>query len=207
MSNATMIGFGVAGVPAGWLGGRLVARSVPVRPLWCVAGTAVVWCLVGARFGAVPSWWLPVPVLLGWFTVLLTAADLAHRRLPDPVNLSGYPALGAALVVASAWGGVSLGLSAVAGVIVFGGAHFAVHWWRPDALGAGDVKLAGWLGAVLGVLGWSAMALVTVVASGCSLLLRLVPTWRSAGAPHGPGLLAATWLATLFPVLHAAPPP
>jgi len=202
-----MIGFAVAGAPAGWIGSRLLARSVAVRPLWCVAGTAVVWCLVGTRFASLPPWWLPVPVLLGWLTVLLTAADLAHRRLPDSVNLIGYPALGAALVVVSAWGGASLGLAALTGVIVFGGAHFAVHWWRPAALGAGDVKLAGWLGGVLGVLGWSAMALVTVVASGCSLLLRLVPAWRSTGAPHGPGLLVAAWLATLFPVLPATPPP
>ncbi|TDQ01204.1 leader peptidase (prepilin peptidase)/N-methyltransferase [Labedaea rhizosphaerae] len=202
-----MIVSGVAGAPAGWIGSRLLARSVRVRPLWCVVGTATVWCLVGARFGSLPPWWLPVPVLLGWFTVLLTAADLAHRRLPDPVNLLGYPALGAAVVVAASWGGVSLGLAALLGVLVFGGAHLAVHWWRPDALGAGDVKLAGWLGGVLGVLGWPAMVLVTVVASVCSLVLRLAPAWRTTGAPHGPGLLAAAWLATLFPVLPVASPP
>lgn len=206
MDISTTIGSGVAGAPAGWLGARLLARSVAVRPLWCVVGTAAVWSLVGTRFGSLPPWWLPVPVLLGWFTVLLTAADLAHRRLPDPVNLLGYPALGAALVAAAAGGGVPVGVPALAGVVVFGGAHLAVHWWRPSALGAGDVKLSGWLGGVLGVLGWPAVVLVTVSAAVCSVLLRVAPAWRS-GAPHGPGLLAATCLVALFPVLPAPPPP
>ena len=202
----TAIGLGTAGAPAGLFGGRLVARSVDVSPLWCVAGTVALWALAGARWGSVPPWWLPVPVLLGWFTVLLTAADLAHRRLPDRVNLSGYPALGAALAVAATGAGAPLGLHALAGVVVFGGVHLAVHLWRPEALGAGDVKLAGWLGGVLGVVGWSSMVLVTFVAAVCSLLLRLAPAWRS-GAPHGPGLLAATWVVAMFPALPALPPP
>jgi leader peptidase (prepilin peptidase)/N-methyltransferase len=86
---------------------------------------------------------------------------------------------------------------AAAGALLFGGAHALVHRVAPGSLGAGDVKLSGSLGAVLGAAGWSALASAAVLAALLSLVVALV---RKGGrVPHGPALLTATWLCTLFP--------
>jgi leader peptidase (prepilin peptidase)/N-methyltransferase len=148
-----------------------------------------------------PSWWLPVPLLLTWFAVPLVAADLARRRLPDALTLPAYPALGVAVGLAAATGpDPGIGPRAVAGAVLFGGVHALVRWRAPHAMGGGDVKLAGSLGAVLGAVGWAALAVAATFAAIGTAALAM--TTRSGSAPHGPGLLAATWLVAAFPGGH-----
>ena len=150
-----------------------------------------------------PWWWLPVPLLLAWLAVPLAAADLARRRLPDALTLPAYPVLGLAVALAAAGGpDPGLGPRAVLGVLLFGGAHAVVRVLVPATLGAGDVKLAGSLGAVLGALGWVALVVAAVLAAVITLLLAV--SRRRAVAPHGPGLLLATWLVAAFPGGHLA---
>lgn len=205
-----MVVSGVAGWFAGSIG-RLVLAALPrgtvVARGWCEWSTAVLWAVVGARagLGELPGWWVPVPLALTWFGVLLTATDLRHRRLPDALTLSAYPVFGAALAVAAATGGGwALGARAVLGALVFCGLHALVRTWRPGSLGAGDVKLAGSVGAVLGAVGWPALVLAALLAAVVTLGLGLAARgevasrWRS-GIPHGPGLLAAAWLVAAFP--------
>ncbi len=74
-----------------------------------------------------------------------------------------------------------------------------VHLARPAALGAGDVKLSGSVGAALAAAGWPAMVLAAALAALLTLLLGLAPRYRRDGIPHGPGLLAATFLLTTVP--------
>lgn len=175
---------------------------------WCELAVALLWAVAAARWisGAAPAWWLPVPLLLGWLGVLLTVTDLAHRRLPDLLTLPAYPVavlvLGlAALLGPDPW----LWLRAAVGGLVFWGLHALVRWrWR-DALGRGDVKLAGTLGAVLGAVGPAALVIGAVVAAVVTALLGLllarVDRQRDPprGIPYGPGLLLATWLVAVFP--------
>ena len=71
-----------------------------------------------------------------------------------------------------------------------------VRLLSPGALGAGDVKLAVPLGAVLGAVSYGALALGAILASGLSLLVGL--TRPDGGIPHGLGLLASTWLLAVF---------
>jgi leader peptidase (prepilin peptidase) / N-methyltransferase len=68
------------------------------------------------------------------------------------------------------------------------------------------VKLAASLGAVLAALAWPALAVAAVLAAVLTALAgllvaarpRRVPVPRSGGAlPHGPSMLAATWLVTV----------
>src|ERR1700716_1017574 len=88
-SSALLVGaFLAAGCCAGSLGRRLLgrlARGVALRPPWCELATGVLWALVAWRadFGGMPAGWLPVPLALAWFGVLLAAADLVCRRLPN----------------------------------------------------------------------------------------------------------------------------
>jgi len=164
------------------------------------------WSLVGWRFatGSLPWWWLPIPAALAWFGVLLVATDLRHRRLPDALTLPAYPVLAAAAVLAASQTGWRLALSATLGALVLYCLYAAVHLARPTALGGGDVKLSGTVGAALGAIGWPAVLVGTTLAAILTLALRaLAPKstrtrWRT-GIPHGPGLLTATYLLTTFP--------
>jgi leader peptidase (prepilin peptidase)/N-methyltransferase len=199
-----------AGLLAGCLGRWLLGRlryGTSVHIGWCAGGVAALWAVLGWRVGAgaLPEWWLPVPLLLTWFAVLLTATDLRHRRLPDALTMPAYPIAAAVLAAAAAaGGGWPLAAGAAFGAGAFLAVHTAIRLIRPSALGLGDVKLSGPLGAVLGAVGWPALVLAAWLAAACTLALRLAAprrlavTWRD-GIPHGPGLLAATSLIALFP--------
>ncbi|MGK3203674.1 prepilin peptidase [Amycolatopsis sp. MEPSY49] len=237
------------------------ARAPIPRKLAAVV-TALATAVTAVRWasGAWPAWWLPIPVVLTIVAVPLVLADLRHLRLPDVLTLPAYPLFGAAIGAAAlGGGGPSLAVRAAAGALLFGGAHALVARLAPGSLGAGDVKLSGSLGMVLGAAGWPALALAAVLAAVFSLALaiamsarqrratararratalhpavvdprpvpdprpaepaasadlhrprptpasRPAPTPRPAApfsgprVPHGPGLLAATWLCALFP--------
>jgi leader peptidase (prepilin peptidase)/N-methyltransferase len=196
-------GFGLVGSAMGLLGRLVVSRShrgVACRPPWCELACAGLCAVLGwrAAAGFLPSWWLPVPLVLGWFAVPLTAVDLARRRLPDVLTLPAYPLLGLVVALAAATGpDPGIGVRALVGIVVFGGAHAVVRAVAPSAMGGGDVKLAGSLGAVLGAVGWPAMAVAATLAAAITALVALAR--RTNHAPHGPGLLAATWLIAAFP--------
>lgn len=202
---ASTLGFGAAGLFAG-LGGRQLLVRLPrgttVHKGWIALPVALLWALVGLSLGAgsLPTWWVPIPLALTWLAVLLAATDLRHRRLPDALTLPAYPAFATLIAIATIWAGWPLAAGAALGAVIFLGVHATVHHLRPHSLGAGDVKLSGSLGAVLGATSLSALILAPVLAALCTLALRLAGSRRfRTGTPHGPGLLAATTLLALFP--------
>jgi leader peptidase (prepilin peptidase)/N-methyltransferase len=173
--------------------------SIPLRAPWPELATAAASVVPAWRAATehLPTWWLPVPLILTWFAVPLVAADLARRRLPDVLTISAYPAFATAITFAALTGpGAALLGKAALGIAVFGGAHLLVRAVSPSAMGGGDVKLAGSLGGVLGALGWAALALTVTLAATVTAALAIGA--RSRHAPHGPGLLAATWLVATF---------
>ncbi|WP_033440709.1 prepilin peptidase [Saccharothrix sp. NRRL B-16314] len=177
----------ISGFLAGALGAgllRRLPRGADVCWLWCAVPTAVLW--LAAR-SLSPPHWLPVPLLLGWLGVLLTVTDLRHGRLPDALTLPAYPVVGLTLWLC----GADMG-RALAGCLVFGGFHLLVRVVAPSAMGGGDVKLAGPLGAVLASVSWLALPAGALLASVITVVLG--SWWPSTTVPHGPGLLAATWL-------------
>lgn len=189
-----------AGAVAGHLGARLLRacpRGADPPAGSCELGVAALWALVavGAVFGT-PWWWVPVPLLLSWAGVLLAVCDLRVRRLPDALTVPGYPVL-AVLLFAAAAHRPGLLPAAVAGCAVFAGAYLAVRLVDPAALGAGDVKLAGSLGAAVGAVSLPLVPVVVAVASAVTL-----PAVRSRGGAvaHAPAMLLPAWLVTAFPV-------
>lgn len=199
-----------AGAVVGWSTSRVLRRGprpVTVPVVACAVGTGLLWLLVVWRWesGGVPAWWLPVPLVVTAPAVALTLADLGHRRLPDALTLPAYPLIAAAMTVAAIAGpATGLLVDAAVGALLVGGVHALVHTLAPASLGAGDVKLSGSLGAVLGTVGWPALVIAACLAAATTLGLALVAVvlrvrhWR-AGVPHGPGLLAATCLVAVFP--------
>lgn len=192
---------GLAGAVAGY-GARAVLIRLRTRPprYSCELLVAALWAL--ATMLPLPPWWLPVPAALAWLAVVLTATDLRHRRLPNAVTLPSYPAAAIVIGAAAVAGpGPSLAIRAAAAAAALTAVHAAVHLAAPDQLGAGDVKLAGIVGAVLGAVSWSAVLVGPVIAAVLTAALALAGRRREA--PHGPGLLAAALLTALFPATAA----
>ena len=155
---------------------------------------------------------LPAYLYLAGLGVLLCLADLEVRRLPDALVLPSYPLLGA-LRGAAAWRGhdgaalVRAGLGA--------GALFALYLLlaaaRPGALGAGDVKLAGLLGAALAYLSWSALILGALLGFALGALSGLVVLAaggdRRSVVPYGPAMIGGTLLVVVLAGAGAATGP
>lgn len=185
-------------------------RGATVHKGWLAAGLATLWALAGWRVstGHLPWWWLPIPLSVAWLAVLLTAVDLKHRRLPNALTLPAYPLVATTLAMATAQGGAQVAQGALIGATALCGTYLAIHLISPKAMGAGDVKLSGTQGAVMGAVGLPAVVVGTTLAALLTLLLnaatprRLRHHWQS-GIPHGPPLLAATYVMATFPTIHA----
>lgn len=184
-------------------------RGATVHTGWCAGGVAALWALAGWRTetGHLPWWWLPIPLVVAWFAVTLTVVDLKHRRLPNALTLAAYPAIAAATTVAATQSGWQTVEGALLGGAALGTMYLAIHLAWPTAMGGGDVKLSGSQGAVLGAVGWPAVLVGTTLAAVLTLALNAVApkrrreSWRT-GIPHGPALLAATYLTATFPAIQ-----
>ncbi|MGH3670505.1 MAG: prepilin peptidase [Pseudonocardiaceae bacterium] len=187
-------------------GGALLLRWIPrgVRLPVPVCGLAVaaLWAVVAVRAGAgLPLWWCPVPLALAWAGVLLSGADLVARRLPDALTVPAYP-LVAVLLSAAAIAAADAGplFRALAGAVLWAGGYAAVRLVAPGALGGGDVKLAGSVGALTAATSWPGLLLAILGAS--AVTVALAAPARLLGlreVPHGPAMLVAAWLVVLHP--------
>jgi leader peptidase (prepilin peptidase) / N-methyltransferase len=196
----------MAGAAAGAGGAmmlRRLPRGVPVPVLACAVLVAGLWGVVGGRADVVglPLWWWPVPLVLGWVSVLLGGTDLVARRLPDVLTISLYPVVAVLLVVA-AIGAANAALlpRAMAGALLWGGAYAVMRLFAPGAIGGGDVKLAGGLGALTAATSWPGLLLAVLAASLVTAVVAVpARVFGYVEIPHGPAMLAAAWLVVLHP--------
>lgn len=185
-------------------GGAMVLRRLP-RPVRvsvpvCTVVVAALWAVVGERASeGLPVWWWPIPLVLAWGGVLLAGADLIARRLPDALTLPAYPVVAVLLGAAAAGAGDAEPLArAAAGALLWAGGYAAVRLVAPDAMGGGDVKLAGSLGALTAATSWPGLMLAVLAAN--VLTAAVAGPARLLGyrdVPHGPAMLAAAWLVVL----------
>ena len=204
---------------------RRLRRGTRIPPPWCEMGVAGLWAATGAAWaaGAVPVVWVPAVLGLGWLVVAAGVVDLRHRRLPNALTVPAFPiALLLLLPV-----GPSAVVRGAAGAAVAVAVHVALHLVDRRAVGAGDVKLAAPLGALLAAVAWPALPLAAALAASVTASVAVagairavigspgrigsrapVPVgarasperrWCLAGraVPHGPSMLAASWLVTL----------
>ncbi|MCV7442187.1 prepilin peptidase [Mycobacterium paraense] len=122
-------------------------------------------------------------VVLLWMGAL-SCCDIWRRRLPNSRTLPGA----AAILLGGAVAG--RGLPALAGAAALSGTYLLVHLLAPNAMGAGDVKLAIGLGGLAGCFGAPVWFLAAL---GAPLLTALVGVCRGMRAvPHGPAMCLAT---------------
>lgn len=181
----------------------LIFRSLPrlgglpalrVR-ITTAAVTALLFCLLGWRFGISPE--LPAFLLLALLGVQLSRIDFALHLLPNGLVLSllggGLVLLVASSVLAAGW--PELFRALLGGLVLFAG-YLILGIISPGSLGMGDVKLAAPLGLYLGYLGWKQVlfgGLLGFVVGGVLtvLMLRLRSAERPAETAHGPAMVAA----------------
>lgn len=139
-----------------WLaqGGRCRSCRAPVaaRSTVIELATAALFALMAWRFGW--RWELGGFLVLSAALVALAAIDLATRRLPRSIvhaaAAAGLPFLVVGALAAGEPERVAWSLTGGAGAV---GAFFLLHAGWPGAMGDGDVRLAGLLGAFLGWIG------------------------------------------------------
>jgi len=139
---------------------------------------------------------------LAAISVVLAIIDLDVRRLPNAIVLPAYVVAAVLFTAAAALSGRwdSLFIAAL-GSVIAGVAFLVPAIIRPGAMGMGDVKLAGVLGAFLGWLGWNAWAtgfMVAFLAGGVfGLVLIALKRGGKTAIPFGPWLLGGAWVGIL----------
>jgi len=141
----------------GWLvlRGRCYDCRAPISARYPLveAGTGLLFALTAIRFADDLSA-LPAYLCFAGIGVALALIDLDVRRLPNVIVLPAYPVL--ALLLAIDTDPHAL-LRAGAGAAALFGFYLVVALVAPGAMGFGDVKLAGVIGAMTGYLSWGAL--------------------------------------------------
>jgi leader peptidase (prepilin peptidase)/N-methyltransferase len=161
--------------------------------------TAALFVAASVTFGD-----LWIAALMAPFLGIMVACaliDLHHRIIPNVIVLPSLVSFGAA-VAALAVAGRPVSLStATLGLLAYGGGLMAVALVSPSGMGMGDVKLAAFIGLVLGALGWvyiGVAAMVAVLAGGVGALATLARGGtRKDAIPFGPYLAGGAILAAL----------
>lgn len=174
---------------------RISARYPLVEVLVAVL-TAGILHLLGATLIAALLAFLAV------VTVALVFIDIDVRRLPHIVVV---PSLIVCLVLATAAHLVHPETSIIRGLIgavALGGFYGALWIVYPRGMGFGDVTTATLLGLVLGLLGWSHLAVGAIAGpllGGVVVLtgLALGIVKRKSTVPYGPFLISGAWLGIL----------
>lgn len=181
-------------------GARISMRYFLVEGL-----VATLFLLVWLTYGLdarTPIYWLIVSGL-----VLGTFVDFEHMIIPDRVTLGGVvaglvlsPLVPSLHRAATAWGGLKaalIGMVLGAGILFLVGVLGKLVFCR-DAMGMGDVKLLGGLGALLG---WRAVLFIIMTSSllgslvGVTMIVARRRQWQSR-IPYGPylALSAIIWI-------------
>lgn len=165
-------------------------------------------CAVGVAVEAAMLWrfgWTPPLGAYASFAVLgtvVSATDLAARRIPNRVVLPGFAAalvlLGVASGISGAWW--PLARAGIA-MVVLAGFYLALGLSFPSGMGMGDVKWSGVVGLLLGWLGWPAVATGTLLAFAAAALavtiLWAATSRRSPLVPMAPFMTAGALAAVL----------
>ena len=144
----------------------LLRRPVCLASVLALALTSTV--IAFLRFGWTPRLWCLVPLFIA--LAIIMVLDLRTKVIPDVVTL---PGIAYALVIATFMESPSLA-GAVLGAVTAGGIVWLVAVVSRGAIGGGDIKLMGMLGAALGWKGALAVLAFSQVAAALLALTLLI---------------------------------
>jgi len=181
---------------------RRCHEPISVRYPLVEAGTGILFGLVAWHFGI--SWTTPAYLYLAAISVALALIDIDTRRLPNAIVLPSYVVVPVLLAVAS-WGADDWPamLRAVIGGVALYAFYFVMVLVKPGAMGFGDVKLAGILGAYLAWLGWGSFvvgAFAAFLVGGVFSIGLMVAgrAGRKSKIPFGPWMLIGCAIGVAF---------
>jgi leader peptidase (prepilin peptidase) / N-methyltransferase len=190
----------------GWLilRGRCAdcGTPIPLRYPIVEVTTAVLFVAIAVRLNQLHQLSaLPAYLYFASIGLALTVIDIEVRRLPDAIVLPSYPVLAVLLSASAVWqrDWYALARAGLGSVALLGGFLMLATVYR-GAMGYGDVKLAGILGAVLAYLSWSTLVIGAfagflfgaLVGGGLILAGR---AGRKTAIPFGPFMIAGAMLA------------
>ena len=171
------------------------ARIAATATLGATVEAAVLW-----RFGITAP--LGAYLFFGAVAVVVSATDLASRRVPNRVVLAAVAGGGVLLALASGIDAVWWPLArAGVAMVVLVAFYLALGLAFPSGMGMGDVKWAAEVGLNLGWLGWPAVVTGTLLAFAAAalgvLVLRLATSRRGRLVPMAPFMSAGALVAVL----------
>ncbi len=176
---------------------RDCAEPISARYPAVELATGVLFAATTLRFGAAAV--LPAFLFLAAVSVALAVIDLDTMRLPDAIVLPSYPvAFGLGLLTVTNGGWEPMVRAVIGGLALL--LAYGALWFCTNAMGFGDVKLAGLVGAYAAWLGWGHLVIAGFGAFvlggivGVALMVRGMAARRTA-IPFGPFMLASTWVA------------
>ncbi len=176
--------------------GRCVQCTAPTmrRRLLVELGMMASWGYLGYRFS--PGVHLGLALFYTVILIAVTVTDLEHRLIPNRII---YPAIAVAVVASPVDPALTIWQALVGGLLGFG-LFLAFAVVGRGALGMGDVKLAAFLGAALG-LPVALVALLGGIVLGGLVSLLLLATRRvglKSYIAYGPFLTVAGWIALVY---------
>lgn len=191
----------------GWLilRGRCADCGEPISARYPLVelGTGVLFAVAALRVttGSTAGGWalLAAYLFFAAVSVALAGIDVDVRRLPDVIVLPSYPVLG--VLLALDLNGLALARAAIGGAALFA-FYFAIAFAAPAAMGFGDVKLAGLIGAMTAYLSWGTLLAgafggFLFGALAGVMLMAAKRAGRKSALPFGPFMLLGAWAAIL----------
>jgi leader peptidase (prepilin peptidase)/N-methyltransferase len=170
------------------LGKRNCAQcGAPIRPRNVVVelSTAVTFGYLMADYG-LTGHMLLISIYMAIF-ILVTVIDIEHRLV---LNRVIFPAILLALIVGPFTPGLNWKLMLVGGLVGFG-IFYVIAMIYPGGMGAGDVKLAAFIGLITGFPDIFLAVIVAILAGGLISLILVLTRTRSTRdyIPYGPFLV------------------
>lgn len=179
-----------------WLRGRcrVCGAAIPRRVPVVEAVTGLVFLFLWWHYG--PSIRLPLSLLYSALLLVTFVIDLEHGIV---LNVMVYPAVVLALALSPLWPGLGP-VRAVEGGALGLGLMLLPYLAYRGGMGFGDVKLAAFMGLVVGFPNVVVAFLLAAVSGGLVALILLATRvkGRKDAIPFGPFLATATWVIMLW---------
>ncbi|RME47939.1 MAG: prepilin peptidase [Chloroflexi bacterium] len=132
----------------------------------------------------------------GWFLLAIAIIDLEHQLVLNRMLLASLPLVGFIILTA----GMPRLTSALLGAAVGFGSFLILALLWPGGIGMGDVKLAGWIGLVVGYPAIIPALAIGVIVGGLAALIVLVAHRfrRGLAFAYAPYLAFGAWCTLLL---------